>query len=185
MSRADTTGDNDESHELAFPECAALPGLDAAALSLARHGSSGTGRSPNDVVPSRLHPLHAGRRRAGPDASRAGCDVLLSVIVERIFRRTGSGKVFFCSRDAADEHEQHYGKKFIRIFPTLALAGRAALAGRSMAARSRILQPSVRWRIPVTRTRTPQAIHHGERSRAGDVSKSATPPRLGASHPLL
>src|SRR5271170_7815317 len=151
MSRADTTGDNDDqSHELAFPERDALPGLDAAALSLARHGSSGPSRGSDDAVPSRLHPLRAGCGRAGSDARGAGRDVLLLVIVEHIFRNAGPGKVFFGKRDTACE--QCCGKNFSPGFTTLVFAGRPALAGGSMAAWSGILQPSLRWRIPAART---------------------------------
>src|SRR5271155_6092086 len=106
MSWADTKGDNDDqSHKLAFPERDALPGVDAAALSLARHGNSGAGRGSDDVVQSSVYALHAGRRRPCPDARRASCDILLSVVFERIFRGTGSGKVFFGRRDAAHESD--------------------------------------------------------------------------------
>ena len=136
------------------------------------------------LMPSRLHPLHAGSGRTGPDARRAGRNVLLSVsIFQRSRLRAKSAPSQQSAAHAATRNTR--GKNFIQRFPPLALARYSALAGGSLAARSGILQPSFRWRIPAARTRAPQAVHHRERSCACDVPDSATPPWSRAGHPLL
>src|SRR5271156_4950066 len=95
------TGDDlsydDQSDELAIPEHDAFPGLDPAALSVARHGTVGAGRSSDDALSTRLRPLCTKRGGARSDARRAHRDVPLS----DIFRYSHLRKVF-CGLGEAD-----------------------------------------------------------------------------------
>src|ERR1700730_11479889 len=70
---------DDHAYELAFSEHNAFPGLDATALSVARHGRSGVGRGSDDAVPALVGALRAGCGGAHVDAGCAHRHILLSL----------------------------------------------------------------------------------------------------------
>src|ERR1700722_17556840 len=83
MKGAGDDESDDESNELAFPEPDVPPGLDPAALSVARHGLSRLGRGSDGALSNRLCSLCARRGNACVDARRAGRYLLLSGALER------------------------------------------------------------------------------------------------------
>jgi hypothetical protein len=69
---------DDCSYELVFPERDAFPGLDAVALSVARHSRGSTSRRPDDIVPPVLNRLRIGGCSARADARRTTRYISLS-----------------------------------------------------------------------------------------------------------
>src|SRR5271169_1256363 len=182
MRWANTKGaGDDQSDELAFSNRDAFPGLDLAALPVARHGDSRTGRGSDDSLPPRLRPLCYGRGYARLDARGACGYVLLSYKLQH----SGPCKVFSNPTGAGPGNEQYRFNTFIQSCAHVLLAGCSALAGGSMAIRSSVLQPSFRRRISVAGTGAPQTVRHRKRSSARDVSHVATPAGSRTNHPLL
>src|SRR5580658_3707606 len=180
-SQANTKGAGDESHELAFPRRDAFAGMDAAALSVARHGCGGAGCGSDDGLRARLHALHGRRSCAASDARHAFRDLRFSFTIER----RGAGAVFFSPTGGNNANLISRSERVSRILVRLNFAGRSALAGGSVAVGSGILQPALCRRIPASRTRAPQTIHNPEYSSACDVPNAAAAAWAGTGRSLL
>src|ERR1700683_448723 len=175
---------DDHRDECCFTDRDAIVGMGFVAFSLAGNGDRRCLRGCNGLVPSRGHALSVRRRRAGLDAAGSVGDFLL--LLAATFYGAGNLPIVSPARSHwADGQEQNGGEGIGSTFPRPAIARRASLAGRGMAAGGGLLQSAFPRRIFIAGARTPQTVEPSKSALTRDLPQGAMPSRSGARDRLL